>query len=189
MAAPATRLNLSATNILAVDDNPQAMEILSQVLMGFNVDRTRRCLSAREAQTFLAKDKFDLLIVDDEMPERDGFYLTDAIRRDPHGRNYTVPVMLTSGNPTQAVVQRARDCGANFVIAKPIVPGVLLARIQWLARNNRQFVTSDNYSGPDRRFHHKPLPDGQEERRIEALRLMAAPERALSQDEVNSLFE
>jgi DNA-binding response OmpR family regulator len=165
------------------------MEVLSQILMGFNVERTRKCLSAKDAHVFLTKDTFDLVIVDDDMPEWDGFGLIAAIRRDAEGPNYTVPVLLTSGNPTETVVQRARDCGANFVIAKPIVPGILLARIQWLARNNRQFVTSDTYCGPDRRFHHKPLPDGQEERRIETLRLMAAPERALSQDEVNSLFE
>jgi len=65
---------------------------------------------------------------------------------------------------------------------------VLLARMQWLAQNNRAFVTSDTYNGPDRRFKAVPLPVGVAERRTEALRLMAAPERELSQDEISSLF-
>ena len=44
------------------------------------------------------------------------------------------------------------------------------------------------YTGPDRRFHTVPLPDGLSERRNADLELTAKPERALSQDEIDGLF-
>ena len=187
MSAPA-RINLRKTKVLAVDDNPQAMDILSQILLGFAVEQTCRCQDADDAQDKLKSIAFNLVIVDDQMPRMSGFDLIASIRRDPISRNHTVPIILAAGNPSQQLVVRARDCGANLVIAKPIVPGVLLARMQWLAQNNRAFVTSETYNGPDRRFKAVPLPVGVAERRTEALRLMAAPERELSQDEISSLF-
>ena len=183
------RLNLSNTRILAVDDNPQAMEILSQILLGFAVDQPAKFLDAEEAMAKIATTTFNLMIIDDDMPGMSGYDMIAAIRREATGRNYTAPIILVCANPTKAVVRQARDCGANLVVGKPIVPGVLLSRIQWLARNPRAFVTSDCYRGPDRRFSVKPLPEGVEERRIEMLRLLAtSPERTLSQDEINSLF-
>lgn len=184
-----SRLNLSNTRILAVDDNPQAMEILSQILLGFAVDQPAKFLDPEEAMAKIATTTFNLMIIDDDMPGMSGFDMIAAIRRDPASRNYTAPIILVSANPTKAFVRQARDCGASLVIAKPIVPGVLLSRIQWLARNPRAFVTSDCYRGPDRRFAVRPLPPGVEERRIEMLRLLStSPERTLSQDEINSLF-
>jgi len=188
MSAIDIRLNLSRTKIVVVDDSPQAMEILSQILLGFCVEKTIRCVSVDEATAALSHEKIDLVIVDDRMAEKDGFDLIAWIRRDPKAVNYTAPVMLATGNPTLGATLRARDAGANHVIAKPLTPGVLLARIQFIARNNREFVTSDNYRGPDRRVRNLPLPDGVEERRADALRLLQTPDRAMSQDEINSMF-
>lgn len=185
---PGRRLNPSKASILVVDDNPQAMEIMSQILLGLGVSRTTKCAGAEEARRALVNATFNLAIIDGEMPDQDGFALTSWLRLDPMGRNYTLPVVLATANPSSASVCAARDCGANYVVAKPIIPGVLLDRMEWIARTTRQFVTSDTYRGPDRRFQNLPLLPGMEERREENLRLVSEPERALSQDEVNSLF-
>ena len=174
--------------MLVVDNNAMGLEIVAQILMGFRVSQTTKCGGAAEAKIILVKEQFDLVILDDELPGQDGFELVEWVRNDPSGLNYTVPIVLESGNPTERRLARARDCGANYMVAKPLSPGVLLGRIEWLARSNRDFVTSDTYRGPDRRFHTHALPEGVEERRAETLRLMQAPERELSQDEISSLF-
>ena len=175
--------------ILVVDDNAMAMEIMSQILLGIGVTRTTKCSSAEQARDVLEDTLFDLAIIDAEMPGQDGVELTAWIRLEPMSANYTLPVIVATGNPSSAEVCRARDSGANYVVAKPVAPGVLLQRMEWIARAGRAFVTSDQYRGPDRRFHTQPLPAGMEERRAEALRLMTEPERALSQDEISSLFD
>jgi CheY-like chemotaxis protein len=186
--AAVSHLNPALASILAVDDNPQAMEILSQILLGFGSTKAAKCLCAGDAKTMLSRETFSLAIIDDEMPEEDGFALTQWIRLDPSTRNYTAPIIIATSNPAKSRVMKAIDSGANYVITKPIIPLVLLARMERMARSTRPFVTSDTYRGPDRRFHKQPLTPGIEERRLETLRLMEAPDRELSQDEINALF-
>jgi CheY-like chemotaxis protein len=188
MVSRSPHLRFASTKVLAVDDNSQAMEILSGILLGFGIQSAVKCRTAEEAMEKLDYASFDVVVIDDDMPGMDGFDLIDHIRRDPKSRNYTAPIILASANPYEAQVTRARDHGANLVISKPIVPGALLARMIWLARSTRAFVTSDGYRGPDRRFKAGAPPAGAEERRSEHLSMLAAPERALSQEEINSLF-
>ena len=47
---------------------------------------------------------------------------------------------------------KARDCGANYIIAKPITPKIILERIIWVAQSTRIFLETESYIGPDRRF-------------------------------------
>ena len=186
-AAPAPCLNVRNARALVADDNVRSMEIISQVLLGFGVRIAARCTSASEAKAELGINLFDLVIMDGEMPGEDGFDVTSHIRSEPDGPNYPVPVIIVSGFTPKRKVFHARDVGANLIIAKPIVPRVLLTKIEWLARHPRPFVACDSYCGPDRRYHNVPLKDVTE-RRAGKLRLMAAPERALSQDDIDSLF-
>lgn len=183
-----SRLDLRKSKVLLVDDNPQSLELLTQLMLGFRVEKASGCRSADEARELLSIVIFDLIIIDGEMPNEDGITLTHHIRRQPELPNYTAPIMLVSGHTPMDKVVRARDAGASMVLRKPISPAVLLARIEWLARNTREFVTTATYCGPDRRFQHLPLPDGQDERRADALALAAHPERAMSQNEVDALF-
>ncbi len=184
-----TRLNLSKAKILMVEDNANGMEILAQILLGFGANMTTKCTSTAEARRALEQETFDLALIDDEMPGDTGRELISAIRCDPQGRNYTVATILLSSHASKTKVTQARDSGANFVVSKPITPAVLISRIEWIARETRQFIVSDNYRGPDRRFKSVPLKPDQPERRADALRLIAEPEKALSQDEISSLFD
>jgi CheY-like chemotaxis protein len=188
MSAASIRFRLAQTKILAVDDSPQGMDVLSQILLGFCVEKITRAESAEEARDRLAREEFNLVIIDDRMPGKDGFDVIEHVRADPQGPNATAPIILASGNATKSVILKARDAGANYVVAKPFVPAVLLAGMHMIASCNREFVTCDTYRGPDRRFKSGPPPEGIEERRADALKLMQAPERAMSQDEVTALF-
>lgn len=189
MSSRLSRLNLAKARILVVDDSAPAMELLSQVLLGFGVTQASKHLSARSAHAVLAAKPFDLILADQEMPEESGLDLCRHVRGNPSGRNYTTAFILLSALPSVETVRLARDAGANYVLTKPIVPSVLLERIEWIAREERPFITSDGYRGPDRRFQSGPPPEGIGERRAEHLSLFQAPERALSQDEVNALFD
>jgi PleD family two-component response regulator len=182
------RFDFSRAKILVVDDSAASLGILSNILLGFGVRDRRLCSTVSEAAERLSLSRVDLVIADGEMPEQDGFDLTKRVRLDPNGPNFTTPILIVSGFVPVAKVMRARDVGANLIILKPVAPGDLLSRIRWLARGDRQFVQSPGYCGPDRRLRNAPLPPGVEERRADALRLMAQPERAMSQDDIDSLF-
>ncbi len=73
---------------------------------------------------------------------------------------------MVAGHTPIDQVEKARDCGANFVVAKPLAPRILLERVVWIAQESRPFVELDSYIGPDRRFHDVgPPKDGQPGRR------------------------
>ena len=182
------KLDLSRSRVLVVDDLHPSRELMLQVLTGFRVKNVQACASPEEARQQIAARVFDLIIIDGEMPGEDGISLTRHVRAEPKQPNFTAPILLVSSSTPIEKVILARDAGANMVVKKPIAPAVLLARIKWLACNDRDFVKADSYCGPDRRFKSLPLSEGIEERRADNLALTASPDRAMSQDEVDSLF-
>lgn len=188
MSLPSTRLGLKGVEPLIVDDNSQSLEVVTAILMGFGINRATKCNSAAEARDVLVSRVFDVVIVDCEMPDEDGFSLVQQIRSDPNGANFTVPILMMSAVTPQSKVEAGRDCGANFTIAKPVSPTTLLERMLWIAQSQRMFISDQGYTGPDRRFHTVPLQDGVSERRNADLELTSKPERALSQDEIDGLF-
>lgn len=183
-----TRLNLRKARALLVDDNPQSLELLSQVLAGFRLDQLTSCLCADEARSLIAREQFDLILIDYAMPGEDGLQLAHHIRSDPSLPNQTTPIVILHGYTPAEMVRKARDAGANMIIRKPVVPAVLLSRIEWIARNTRPFVDSTAYRGPDRRIRNVPQSPDMPERRADTLALVGDPDRAMSQDDVTALF-
>ncbi|WP_339933112.1 response regulator [uncultured Brevundimonas sp.] len=188
MSTPAKRLDLKRAKALLVDDNPQSLELLSQVLTGFRMREMKTCRDVTEAKDILVTQRFDLILIDLDMPGEDGLSLVRHIRSEHQLPNYTAPIMILHGFTPAFMVSRARDAGANMVVRKPIAPSILLSRIEWIARNDREFVAAENYHGPDRRFRQVPLSEDCAERRADALALVADPTRALSQDDISALF-
>lgn len=188
MAATGIRLDLRRTRALVIDDNPQSLELLSQILAGFRLEKLKACQSPDEARFLIAHEKFDLILIDYAMPGEDGLHLARHIRSEPSLPNHTVPIVILHGYTPEHMVVQARDAGANMIVRKPVAPAVLLSRIEWIARDTRDFVESHGYCGPDRRVRTVPLPPDIPERRSDALALIGDPERAMSQDDVTALF-
>jgi len=156
--------------------------------MGFGNKQCDKYTDLDEAVAAIARSRYELILVDHDSISRAGLKITKAIRANEEGPNFTAPIVLLSVSTSELSIVEARDNGANFMVAKPLSPSVLLERIVWLARNPRMFVNTPAYRGPDRRFHIAPLPQGVEERRAENLRMMQTPERDLGQTEIDSLF-
>lgn len=188
MAGLDARLDLRRISALVVDDNPQSLELISQILNGFRLGKLTSCQSAEEARPRLARERFDLILIDYAMPGEDGLHLARHIRSDPTLPNRTVPILVLHGHTPERMVIGARDAGANMIVRKPVAPSVLLSRIQWIARDRREFVEADSYCGPDRRVRAVPLGPDRPERRSAALALVGDPERAMSQDDITALF-
>jgi len=153
------RINLSKTRILLLDDHAHGGAILAQILVGLGARRFVRCTSLAEAQAYVSQDEFQLFIVNANLRSSLSFDFVDWLRHADLQPNSFAPVILVTGHTPRSLVEKARDCGANAVIAKPVSPQALLERILWAAGEKRQFVQCGSYLGPDRRFHKK-RPDG-----------------------------
>jgi len=188
---PSARINMRGASVMVVDSNQQALDVMRQTLMGFGVRAVYGFEAAEPAKALFAERSLDLIIIDPLMDERKGFDLLRWMRREESTTNHAAPVIAAIGHNTMANVAASRDAGANFVVAKPLSPETLLQRIEWIARENRQFVIAPNYAGPDRRFKNEGPPAGMEGRRSGDLPLDVpdAAEPNMSQFEVDELLK
>lgn len=195
MASPPTnvksKINLERASVLLVDSSVQGMDILVQVFSGFGVRTPLRCTSGATAMDMVRSHLIDLMVIDAQLPDMDGYDFVKWLRCSKIEPNCATPTILLSGHTQVSNVTKGRDCGSSFLVAKPIVPKVLLDRVVWLARENRAFVESAAYTGPDRRFHSVGPPPGTEGRRHDDLPLEVgtASTPNMSQDAIDSLLQ
>jgi CheY-like chemotaxis protein len=185
------RINLERLTVLVIDDNLQALDILAQVVSGFGVRQIIKCENAEMAKQVVSKHPLDLVITDDQMPGVDGYQFVEWLRREAGPPNAHIPVIIVTGHSRLAHVKRSRDCGAHFLLAKPITPKVLLDRITWISKDERVFVETATYIGPDRRFKREGPPPGTKGRRADDRPPVVgeATTPNLSQDQINDMLK
>ena len=193
MARPPTpdRVNLARSPVLLVDHNQKSLDMLSSIFQGFGVKQQIKRGTTAEAVSTIETREVDLILIDCSMPEMDGYDFTRWLRREtPPPMRYT-PVILLTGHAAQSKVQKGRDCGASFVVTKPLTPTVLLQRILWLGADERNFVECDTYVGPDRRVRNFGAPVGMPGRRSGDLseHVGAAKEANMDQSDIDMMMK
>lgn len=115
-------LDATGKNILVVEDNDTNMEIIKAIL-----ERTHAHVTcawdAEEAIDIISKSKegrFDLILMDIQMPGMDGYSAARAIRNMDRKDAVTVPIMAMTANVFAQDVEKALNAGMNAHIAKPI---------------------------------------------------------------------
>jgi len=188
---PQLRINLQRSVVLLVDDNPNALDALSAMFRGFGVLKQYKCASALEAMHIVKTQNLDLIVVDCSMPEMDGYDFIRWLRRDAPPDSIFTPVVMLTGHAAQATIEKGRDCGTNFVVSKPFTPEVLLQRIFWVAKDERQMVRCDSYVGPDRRFKNVGPALGQKGRRKDDLsgNIGAATDPNMDQSDIDMFMK
>lgn len=157
-ASSPARINLRTMKALCVDSNAQGLDILSQTLLGFGVDRIFRAPNVTEAKAILKKDTIDLVLCDAQLGEESGNDFVRWLRLSQLEPNCHAPVFVIMGHALEPEVVNARDCGSSFVVTKPLSPAVLMQRILWVAGSERPFIECETYTGPDRRFKFEGVP-------------------------------
>ena len=185
------RFNLERASILLLEESPMGMSILVQILIGFGARTLHRCETVAEAKDAIAKIEVDLIICDSMGAGGEGYDFIEWLRRSRIEPNCFAPVLLIAGHTPSNAVARARDCGAHFVMAKPLTPIAVLERILWIAKEGRRFVECDAYMGPDRRFKNEGVPAGMAGRRRDDLHgeIGAAEDPNMDQEVIDSLMK
>ncbi len=185
------KINLENSSVLLIDDNEQALNMLSSVVVGFGVREQIKASSAVQAVEILKSRSVDLIIIDCSDPEMDSYAFTRWLRRETPAPLRFTPVIMVTGHATQSKVRESRDCGASFIIVKPITPSVLLKRVVWLAQDQREFIECETYAGPDRRVRNFGPPLGERGRRAGDLsaHIGIAKEANMDQADIDALLK
>ena len=114
-------------HLLIVDDNKVNRLLMSRSveLLGHTVEVAE---NGRIAMARLAEVKFDVLLLDIEMPEMDGFEVLEALKADPKLRE--LPVIVTSSLEGMENIVRCIELGAEDYIPKPVNKVLLQARLR-----------------------------------------------------------
>jgi two-component system C4-dicarboxylate transport response regulator DctD len=116
----------SKDKILVVDDMPETLSALAELLAGAGFDVVT-AQSFEEAKLKLEQDTPDLLVVDIRLGPYNGLHLVVRERLVHPDR----PVIMTTGFPDALLQADARKYGAEFM-EKPIRPADLIAMIRKL---------------------------------------------------------
>jgi len=108
--------------ILLAEDNELNQEIATAILTeaGFTVDVAANGQLAVETLESSDPDRYQLVLMDIQMPVMDGYTAAQAIRALPDRRLASVPILAMTANAFEEDRQRALQCGMNGHISKPI---------------------------------------------------------------------
>jgi PAS domain S-box-containing protein len=133
MPAPEARPDAAAhvldgVRVLVVDDDPDSLEVLTSLLQmhGATVTATS---AAAEAVRMVQRERPDLLISDIAMPDHDGYWLLEQVRRLPSDRGGNVRAIALSAFASAAARDRALAAGFKAHVAKPLTAETLLEQI------------------------------------------------------------
>lgn len=120
---------MSKISVLVVDDAAFIRDLVKKCLRNvFPGIRTEDAINGRKAQALLAKETFDLVLCDWEMPEMSGLELLTWCREQDHLK--TMPfVMVTSRGDKENVVQ-AIQAGVSGYVSKPFTNEQLLTKVK-----------------------------------------------------------
>ena len=113
--------------ILVVDDNKLNLATARTVLSGNSNYRVIPVMKGQQALTYLETGECDIILLDINMPEMDGFEVLERIHAMEGCRN--IPVIFLTADDDAETETRCFKEGAVDFIAKPFVPEVMLSRI------------------------------------------------------------
>jgi len=146
-SAPETLLDKASGNgILIVDDDPVVVQALGKSLA--SVARLRFAMRGDMALRLMKEAVPDLVLLDANMPGMSGFDVMDAMAADPALAD--VPVIMITGDAGDRQEQAVLEKGAVDFIAKPLNPGVVLARVHTQLRLSRANAALKTVSAVDR---------------------------------------
>lgn len=136
---------LKNKKILLVDDEPQLLSMLEQILYSNGFFQIYTAKTCREALDVMEKQSVSLCILDVNLPDGDGFYLFREIRKVSQ-----VPVIFLTARGEADDKIEGLALGADDYIVKPFLPKEFLLRVTALLRRTYGNILPENgFSLPD----------------------------------------
>jgi PAS domain S-box-containing protein len=118
-----------ALRILLAEDNAVNKKLAVRLLQkhGYEVVVAG---NGREALAAVEREPFDLVLMDVQMPEMDGFEATQAIRERERGTGHHLPIVAMTAHAMKGDQERCLQAGMNSYVSKPINSAELFAVIE-----------------------------------------------------------
>ncbi|AZZ36346.1 hypothetical protein CIK05_05925 [Bdellovibrio sp. qaytius] len=131
-----TKSKFKNAYILVAEDNQinQLVAIKMLEKMGF---KPQAVANGHEVLKALRERDFDLILMDCQMPELDGYDTTKALRQLGEAKFENIPVIAMTANAVAGDKEKCLAAGMNDYISKPVEPGALFQVVEkWLAKSH-----------------------------------------------------
>lgn len=118
--------------VLVIDDEPGVRELISEALSLAEINAVQAS-DGLEALSFLRRERFDLLILDINMPKLDGLALLEKLRTE----GMSVPVLMLSARADKADINQGLRTGADDYLTKPFSIEELVLRVKAIMRRSK----------------------------------------------------
>lgn len=126
--------------VLIADDNQVNQMVARSILNSLGYSATV-VASGREALTLIEQMNFDIIFMDCQMPDIDGYEATAKIRASNHDGIRSIPIIALTANNGEEEVKRCRDAGMNDFLTKPFKKEHMKAIIdKWLPSLEHQRI-------------------------------------------------
>ena len=110
--------------LLIADDNPLIRISLANLLNKWGIPFSL-CEDGLQAWNKLQKETFDMLIIDMQMPNMDGYEVIQQLRSSKRNVNHNIPIVVIAGTDDPAMMEQIKAAGIDTHILKPFKPGAL----------------------------------------------------------------
>jgi CheY-like chemotaxis protein len=124
--SPGEERAAASRKILLAEDNP-VNQMVAARLLERRGHRVTVAANGREAVAAVEREEFDLVLMDVQMPEMDGFEATAAIRKAETGTGRHLPIFALTARAMKGDAERCRLAGMDGYLPKPIRPADLYA--------------------------------------------------------------
>lgn len=145
------KTSFDKVDLLLVAPKNQNSSSLRQSLTDLDFRDIRTGSSVEDIRHSLETRPPDLLITDADLPDGDVCAFIGDIRNHRVGSNPFMSIIVTTWSPSESLVHRVVESGADDLLVQPASRGQLRSRIDALTFNRKPFVITARYIGPDRR--------------------------------------
>lgn len=126
-----TEYNLHGKRILVVEDNAMNQLVLKMIIKKWLNTEVDFAFNGEEGLKFLQKEKYDIILMDLQMPVMDGYEATIAIRAGQSGINSKdIPIIAVTADVMESTKERVKEIGMDHYLSKPVTKEQLFETIQ-----------------------------------------------------------
>jgi two-component system OmpR family response regulator len=118
--------------VLVIDDEPGVRGLIGEALSLSEITAVQAA-DGLEALSFLRRERFDLLILDINMPKLDGLALLEKLRTE----GMSVPVLMLSARADKSDINQGLRIGADDYLTKPFSIEELVLRVKAILRRSK----------------------------------------------------
>lgn len=162
---------LDKVQVLIVNQSAEVAKLLKNILAAMGLNQSYQTKDAVEAIRYLREVRISIVITDSELkitqPDYEaksqsvrtlsGAEFVRSIRQSPTSPSPYVAVVILAQEMDEAEIIKARDCGVNGVVLRPLEAHQLCISIRDIIASPRKFIVAQTFKGPCRRTKQAPL--------------------------------